>query len=141
MADQPFGVLDTVADYITDARTLLQDTVQPYRYDDPSLLVSFNTTLLEARRIRADLFVYLHGSERMPAFTANDDTPVDMEYPFRLAFVFGMVAHALMRDQEDITDDRARSFMSAFNSMLIGTGAAAISSPPGGGGGGPPPGR
>ena len=135
---KPFGVLDTVQDYLSDARTLLQDTVQPYRYDDPSLLVAFNTTLLEARRLRADLFVYSHGTEKMPAFTANNATEVDIEYPFRLAFVFGMVAHALMRDQEDISDARATGFMTAFNSMLTGTGAAAIMSPPGKNGGGPP---
>ena len=128
---KPFGVLDTVSDYIADVRTLLQDTIEPFRYDDASLLVGFNTTLLEARRIRADLFVYSHGADRMPAFSANNATEVDIEYPFRLAFVFGTVAHALMRDQEDISDARASAFMTAFNSMLIGTGAAAIVSPPG----------
>jgi hypothetical protein len=62
-----------------------------------------------------------------------------MEPPFRLAFVFGTVAHALMRDQEDIEDSRASTFMAAFNSMLIGNGAAAIVTPPGHGST-PPPG-
>lgn len=128
---KPLGVLDTVADYLSDTRTLLQDTVQPFRYDDVSLLVGFNTTLLEGRRLRPDLFVYSHGSEKMPAFAANNSTAVDIEYPFRLAFVFGTVAHALMRDQEDISDARASAFMNAFTSMLIGTGAAAIVAPPG----------
>lgn len=128
---KPFGVLDTVTDYITDSRTILQDTIAPYRYDDPSLLVALNTTLLEARRLRADLFVYQHGADRMPAFSANNSTPVDIEYPFRLALVYGIVAHALMRDQEDIEDARAANFMAAFNSMLIGAGAAAIITPPG----------
>ena len=136
------GTLETVSDYLTDVRTLLQDSVQPYRYDDPSLLASLNTTLLEGRRLRPDLFVYEHGQDKMPSFSVNNATPVEIEFPFRLAFVFGTVAHALMRDQEDISDARATGFMHAFNSMLIGTGAAAIMSPPGpGGGGGAPPGR
>ena len=144
------GTLETVADYLYDTRVLLQDTLSPYRYDDPSLVAAFNTTLLEGRRVRPDLFVYQHGPDKMPSFSTTLPSgaaanftlmPVDIEYPFRLAFVFGTVAHALMRDQEDISDARATAFMNAFRTMLIGTGAAAILSPPGGGGGGPPPGR
>jgi len=131
MSDFDNDTLETVSDYITDARTLLQDVIQPYRYDDPSLLVAFNTTILEARRIRPDLFVYNHGHDRVPSFNSNDNEEFKMEPAFRLAFVFGTVAHALMRDQEDIEDSRATAFMSAFNSMLIGTGAQAIMSPPG----------
>lgn len=131
MSDFDNDTLETVSDYISDARTLLQDTIQPYRYDDPSLLVAFNTTILEGRRLRPDLFIYRHGHDRVPSFNSNDNEVFHMEPPFRLAFVFGTVAHALMRDQEDIEDVRATTFMSAFNSMLIGTGAQAIISPPG----------
>lgn len=123
--------LNTVSDYISDVRTLLQDTISPFRYDDPSLLVAFNTTILEGRRLRPDLFIYKHGHDRVPSFSANDNEEFEMEAPFRLAFVFGTVAHALMRDQEDIEDSRASAFMAAFNSMLIGSGAAMIVTPPG----------
>jgi len=123
--------LETVSDYLTDARTLLQDTIQPYRYDDPSLLVAFNTTILEGRRLRPDLFVFNHGHDKVPSFNSNDSEEFNMEPPFRLAFVFGTVAHALMRDQEDIEDSRASTFMAAFTSMLIGSGASMIVAPPG----------
>ena len=44
MPAQPNTTLDTVEDYITDARTLLLDTIAPYRYDDASLLVALNVT-------------------------------------------------------------------------------------------------
>jgi hypothetical protein len=131
MSEFENDTLETVSDYISDVRTLLQDTIQPYRYDDPSLLVAFNSTILEARRLRADLFIYWHGHDKVPSFNSNDNEEFHMEPPFRLAFVYGTVAHALMRDQEDIEDTRASTFMSAFNSMLIGTGAAAITTPPG----------
>ena len=134
------GTLETVSDYMTDVRTLLQDSIAPYRYDDPSLLAALNTTLLEGRRLRPDLFVYNHGSDKMPSFSANNGEEVEIEFPFRLAFVFGTVAHALMRDQEDISDARATAFMHAFTSMLIGTGAAAVMAPPGPGGA-PPAGK
>ena len=124
--------LDTVQDYITDARVLLQDTISPQRYDDPSLISALNVMLLEARRIRADLFITKYGT-RVPFFAAVDDTPVDIEPAFRLAFLYGMVGHALQRDQEDIEDQRASAFLGAFNSILNGQSASTMITPPGGG--------
>lgn len=111
--------LETITDYLTDVRTLLLDSVQPYRYDDPSLLTAFNTALLEGRRLRADLFVFRHG-DRVPSFTSNNGDKVHMEPQFRLAFVYGTAAHALLRDQEDVQDARASSFMATFREMLTG---------------------
>lgn len=111
--------LETVQDYVTDIRTLLQDVIQPYRYDDTSLLTSLNVTMLEARRIRPDLFVYTH-HEKVPSFSTVDTTPVNIEPPFRLALVFGGASHALARDQEDVQDARASSFMDTFREMLTG---------------------
>ena len=111
--------LEAVEDYVTDARVLLLDTVIPYRYDDGSLLIGMNSTIAQIRRLRPDLFVYSH--EALPAFTAVDDTVVNIEAPFRLALVYGMVAHALARDQEDVQDARATSFQGLFENILIGT--------------------
>jgi hypothetical protein len=110
--------LDEVQDYINDARTILLDVIAPYRYDDPSLLVAFNVALLEGRRIRPDLFVY--AAPLVPYYANNDTTPVPLEQPFRLAFVFGLVAHALTRDQEDVQDARATTFMNLFYDILLG---------------------
>lgn len=128
----PNTTLETVEDYITDARTLLQDTLVAYRYDDPSLLVAFNVTLLETRRLRPDLFIHCNGV--VPSFGAISDTRVYIEPPFRLAVVFGIVAHALARDQEDFQDARASTFMGVFNDMLMGLAIRPIGggSPPGG---------
>src|SRR6266576_6244698 len=85
--------LNTVANYIADGRTLLQDTLVPYRYDDPSLLVALNVTILEARRLRPDLFVFNHKYKGQPqAFSVVDDTLVDIEPQFRLAILYGLVA-------------------------------------------------
>lgn len=111
--------LETVADYISDVRTLLQDTIEPFRYDDDSLIVAFNVTLLEARRIRPDLFVYRHHGN-VPSYTKPNSELVDMEPPFRLPLVFGTAAHALSRDQEDVQDQRSSSYMKTFNDMLLG---------------------
>lgn len=121
--------LETITDYITDGRTLLQDTLPPYRYADAELVTAMNVTLLEGRRIRPDLFIYRYGKPnergRVQSFQANDGTLLDMEEQFRLAFLHGMVAHALERDQEDIQDERAATFMNIFNNILIGKSAPA----------------
>lgn len=122
------SALETVTDYITDARTLLQDTIAPYRYDDPSMLVAFNVTLLEVRRVRADLFVFREHS-RVPAYTAVNTEEVHMEPPFRLALVYGTCAHALARDQEDVQDARSTAFMRIFYDMLLGIRVAGITAP------------
>jgi hypothetical protein len=120
-----FGTLETVRDYVSDVRTLLQDTVRPHRYSDESILAALNVTLLEARRLRADLFIFRNGG-RVPMFMDINDNRLEMEEPFRLAIVHGIVAHALSRDQEDIQDNRAASFMGVFNAMLIGVASPGI---------------
>jgi hypothetical protein len=119
------AALDQVQDYISDTRTILLDTVAPYRYDDPSLLVAFNVTMLEAARLRGDLFSRANYAN-VPFFTAVDSTSVPMASQFRLALVFGIVGHALTRDQEDVQDARATTFMGLFYDILLGTRGAGI---------------
>lgn len=123
--------LATITDYITDGRTLLQDTIPPYRYPDSELVTAMNVTLLEGRRLRPDLFVYrrcLPGERGVQSFQMNDGTELEMEEPFRLAFLHGMCAHAMERDQEDIQDERAAVFMKIFNTVLTGNAGAAAAS-------------
>jgi hypothetical protein len=132
--DQP--TLNTVADYVKDARTLLQDVVPGYRYDDPSLLTALNLTLLEAKRLRSDLFVFnLAVRGQVQAFTNIDDTYVEMEPQFRLAILHGLIGHALERDQEDYEDQRATAFLGMFTQGLVGHGLGPL------GGGSPPTGK
>lgn len=123
------AALDTVEDYIADARTLLQDTIAPYRYDDDSLLVAFNVTLLEARRVRPDLFVFRH-HDSVPSFTIVDTSEVNIEPPFRLPLVYGLCGHALARDQEDVQDARSTAFMRILYDMLLGIRVGGIGVPP-----------
>jgi hypothetical protein len=124
------SALETVSDYLTDARVLLQDVIPPYRYDDWSLLTALNVTLLEARRFRADLFVYNRDcgrySGQVPFYNAVDAERVPLEQSFRLPMVYGLVGHALARDQDDYQDSRASSFLNLFNVALVGT----VPSPP-----------
>jgi hypothetical protein len=117
--------LETVKEYIDDARTLLLDQIAPYRYSDVSLLVAFNLSLLEGRRLRPDLFVYRHGNA-VPSYSAIDGQKVHIEPQFRKAFVYGLAAHALARDQEDIQDQRANLFQGVMNNILTGLGPQQI---------------
>lgn len=117
--DQP--TLNSVADYMTDARTLLQDTIPGYRYDEPSMLRALNVAMLETRRQRADLFVFnLKVNGQIQAFEAVDDTYVDIEPQFRLGLLYRMCGHALARDQEDVQDIRATTFFGLANAVFIG---------------------
>ncbi len=118
--------LRTVKDYIDDVRTLLLDTVPPYRYDDASLLRAFNLALLEGKRVRSDLFVEQHGSG-VPSFLVISGQEVCIESQFRLAFVYGTCAHAFTRDQEDVQDARANSMRSSMHAILNGTNTGMIS--------------
>lgn len=111
--------LNTVQSFIDDVRTLLLDKVQPFRYADDELMVAFNTALLEARRLRADLFVTRWGN-RVPYYAVPSGEEVCIEPQFRLGFVYGIAAHALLRDDEDVQDGRSNSFLSRFHDILTG---------------------
>lgn len=119
---QPNTTLETVNDYIADARTLMQDTIAPFRYDDTSLLTGLNIALLEGFRLRPDLFLFNSpvGGRLVPTFTKNDGTVVPIEFQFRNAFLHGMAGHALERDQEDVQDERAVLFLSIMTNLLTG---------------------
>lgn len=136
-SDSELPTLNTVADYIADARTQLQDIVgDRYRYDDKSLLTALNITLLEARWLRADLFVFnLATRGQVQSFTTIDDTKVAIEGPFRPAILNGIIGHALKRDQEDYQDARASSYLSMFTAGLTGRNLVGVA------GGSPPAGR
>ena len=66
--------LDSVESYVREVRTLLLDRRKPYRYSDSEILTALNTSLAEARRLRADLFVYRHGI-KVPWFDSVSATP------------------------------------------------------------------
>lgn len=123
------ATLETITDYINDARTLLLDNTEPFRYSDASLVAAMNVTLLEARRLRPDIFIYnkLVNGSKVPSFQANDGTVLVMEEQFRLAILHGLMGQTIMRDQEDIQDERSGAYMKIFSDMLIGVRPSTIS--------------
>lgn len=111
--------LDTVADYVLEARRLLQDQLPAYRYPDTDLVSALNLGMLAARKLRADLFI---GVTTIPTYTAVDATAVAMDQQFRLPFVYFMVGHAQLRDEEDTVDKRAAGFIGMFTTQLLSLG-------------------
>jgi hypothetical protein len=110
--------LDTVQDYLDRARVLLQDKVEPYRYDDETLVAALNMAILEGRRIRPDLFeAYLNTT--LPEYSEGSlATEVDIDVQYRTAFVYYMVGHAQLQDDESTNDQRATVFLNKFTAQL-----------------------
>lgn len=109
--------LDTVAQYVTSARTLLQDSTVPYRYSDADLVEALNLAMYEARRLRPDLF--LGRANAVPSYTTNDGTVVVFDQQYRNAVVYYIVGRAQLRDEEDTQDTRAVALIGKFTSQLL----------------------
>lgn len=111
--------LETVAKCIAEARVLLQDISAPYRYPDADLLVGLNAALMEARRLRPDLFLTTSGVA--PNYTsAADTTDLGIDQQYRMTIVYYIVANAHLRDEEDASDARATALFQRFNVQLTG---------------------
>ena len=111
--------LETVAKYVAYARELLQDEKDtPYRYSDTSLVRALSLALPEANLRRPDLFINV----TIPDFTANDSTPVPMDPMYRTALVYYMCGIAQLRDDEEVTDQRAAAFLGMFTAKLVSNG-------------------
>ena len=109
--------LDTVAKVTAYARVLLQDTLEPYRYPDADLLAALNTGLMDARRLRPDLF--LSSPKVTPSYEIVDNTVIAIDQQYRMALVYFVIGQAQLRDEEDVTDARAASFLAKFAEMMI----------------------
>ncbi|HLL28970.1 MAG TPA: hypothetical protein VKT73_15140 [Xanthobacteraceae bacterium] len=108
--------LDTVADYVSYARVLLQDQVVPYRYPDNDLVQALNIAVFESRRLRPDLYI---GGAALPSFSAPDTTAVAIDPQYRMAFVYFMCGHAQLRDEENTQDARASEFLNKFSAQMV----------------------
>jgi hypothetical protein len=112
--------LQNVDGIVGEARTLLQDTVAPYRYSDADLVTELNVAIYEARRIRPDLFLQYRGKNPYPGFTETDmHVPVPFEDVYRPALVYYIVGKCTLRDEEDTDDKRGLGMIQKFTAQLI----------------------
>jgi hypothetical protein len=114
------SALETIGQYIAEARRLLQDQITPYRYPDVDLVEAINIGLMEARRVRADLF--------LPAFvmpwsdtsgTIDTAKAVPLDPMYRSTLVYYIVGRAQLRDDESTTDQRAAALITKFTAQLL----------------------
>lgn len=111
--------LETVDQYVGEARTLLQDKNEVYRYSNAELVSALNMAIMAARRWRPDLFLEV---ATIPSFAATDITAATvftMDVQYRMPFVLFMVGWAQLRDEEDTQDARAAALMSNFTKQLV----------------------
>jgi hypothetical protein len=112
--------LSTVAQYVSEARVLLNDVIDgPYRYSDASLISALNLGIFTARRNRPDLFLSV---TTLPQFATADiaaGTIFVMDEQYRVPFLFFMVGFAQLRDEEDTQDARAAAFIGKFTQQLM----------------------
>jgi len=117
--------LDTVTDYVAQARALLQDTISPVRYPDSDLVDALNLALLEARKLRPDLF--LGASPGTLSVTSIGGTNADpmsaIDEQYRVPLLYYIVGHALRRDEEDGSEARASQFMMQFVGKMLALAA------------------
>lgn len=111
--------LSTVQNYIDSARLLLQDTVEPYRYSDATLLLHLNSGQYEARRLRPDIFAF---ADDTPQYTSVGQT-VTFPDMYKMSLVYYMAGLTQVIDNEDVSDGRAASFLDRFRATLISTAA------------------
>jgi len=117
------SALETVAEYVTAARVLLQDTYGPnYRYPSIDIVNALNFGLIRARQLRADLFIQSDGV--IPFYTQENDQPVPFEPMYREGLLNYIVGQIQLRDDEDTTDQRSAALKNAFVTQLsVGSGS------------------
>lgn len=108
-----------LSDLVTQVRELVQDEVEPYRYDDARVYRTLNNAFVEAYRIRPDIFVDLDFQiPYVSAANAADTFPLDQQ--FYVAFVDFVVSMIEFSDDEWTVDGRAASLLTLFNARIGG---------------------
>lgn len=111
--------LASVDGYVKGIRRLLQDKREPFRYTDNAIIAGLNLSILEAYRIRPDIFICRTGFN-VPQYEQPSGDTVPIEMQFRVAIEYGAAAHILLSDEEDVQDSRANSFQEKAHDILVG---------------------
>lgn len=115
--------LETVGQYIEESRRLLQDEVVPYRYPNDDLIDALNIGLMEARRIRPDLFLPLFDIPWFDPTKTSPGTdlnrPVSIDPMYRSSLVYYVVGRMQLRDDEPTTDQRAAGLLQKFIGQML----------------------
>ena len=118
--------LDTA---LVNVRELLEDAdADSYRNSDEEIVRVFNMALVEARKLRPDLFIPGLASYTPPTLTTSDlgqnpavELPIDpMYFTPIVEYTVGFIS---MEDDEFALDGRASALLNRFSQKMIGKGA------------------
>lgn len=133
----------TYQNLLTEARVLLQDTQEDYRYTDAVLLAMLNRALQELARLRPDAFWDRFDMETgdivVPEVVSTDADPdtdpdavdvtedgevaltdnIDIPMQFYSALVYFVTASAEIVDDEFTNDGRTAMLMTQFKTQVI----------------------
>lgn len=112
----------TYADVITEARELLQDSREPYRYDPQILLNILNRGLQAIARLRPDAYwdTFTAESIVVPEIAEGDlGDPFALDMMFYTPLVSFVVAWAEVVDDEFTVDGRAAQLFANFKTELL----------------------
>jgi hypothetical protein len=118
----PAEALKTVAQYVAQVRTLLEDNFDlPYRYSTADIVNNLNVALQEGYRLRPDLFLSIV-SFTVPGYDPATDLAVvvPLDFGYRQAVCNYIVGVCQLRDQEDTADQRAAGLMASLKSTFGG---------------------
>jgi hypothetical protein len=107
---------------IDEAREILQDVDEPYRYTDTILLNILNRALQELGRIRPDAFWSTFSADDIvvPEVTTLDlSTTFPLPMQFYLPVVSFLVAWAEVLDDEFTQDGRAGMLLQQFKTQVL----------------------
>jgi hypothetical protein len=116
--------LDTVTDFCSEARILLQDTTNPVRYSDDELVSALQMGLMETRKLRPDLFLGTSPGELTvidPTAVGNQLSRLDVQY--RVPILYYMVGHCFMRDEEEGSGNQAAAYHQRFIGKMLALAA------------------
>lgn len=111
----------TIVDAVDLTRNLLQDQSTPYRHSDAKLVSYYNHALLEANRLRPDLFLATSGS--VTKYTEADIT-AETAFPVTDFYITPvseyMAGLAALEDDEFAVDGRAVVLLQTYRRALTG---------------------
>lgn len=111
------ATLDTVQKVVTRARFFLQDETAPYRYSDNDFVEALNLGVLEAFRLRKDLFLTVETPTEYSSGTMGAAITLPIEY--RVALVYFTCGYVQLADEEDTQDARATVFLNKGVAQLM----------------------
>ena len=111
--------LDTVQDFVDRARVLLMDEVEPYRYPTVDLVENLNMGILEMRRLRPDLLLSKFRTTLPDYDPGTLSAAIDLDPQYRMSLLYYICGHAQLRDEENVQDSRAVTFLNKFTSQLL----------------------